>query len=91
MKKGIAAIIVTIMLAINAGTIYPDTFLVTNVNADIVYAVDCNGNEWVWYGAEDFNKGDYAAVLMFNNQTETIFDDVVLTARPTGFYEKEEN
>jgi hypothetical protein len=46
---------------------------------DLVILVDANGFEWAWEGIEDWQIGDCASMLMDNNGTAEIFDDVILS------------
>lgn len=46
---------------------------------DLVIMVDSNGFEWAWEGIEDWQIGDCASMLMDNNGTAEIFDDVILS------------
>lgn len=68
-------------------TIYPLSTVVTDVNydTDIVTCTDFNGNEWTFEGCEDWQEGDRASLLMFNNDTEIIYDDVILKAHYNGW------
>jgi len=54
--------------------------------ADIVTLEDSQGFLWEFYGCEDWNPGEIASVLMWDNGTpETIFDDVILQVRYSGY------
>lgn len=69
---------------------YPATGIVTevNYNTDTVTVQDFNGNLWNFYGCEDWAPNDICAMLMSNNGTpETIFDDIIITARYCGYLE----
>lgn len=46
---------------------------------DLVILVDANGFEWTWEGIEDWQIGDCASLMMDNNGTAEIFDDVILS------------
>lgn len=46
---------------------------------DLVILVDANGFEWAWEGIEDWQIDDCASMLMDNNGTAEIFDDVILS------------
>lgn len=46
---------------------------------DLVILVDANGFEWAWEGVEDWQIGDCASLVMDNNGTAEIFDDVILS------------
>lgn len=46
---------------------------------DLVVLVDANGFEWAWEGIEDWQVGDCASLLMNDNGTAEIFDDIILS------------
>lgn len=48
---------------------------------DIVTAEDSTGNRWQFYGVEDWQIGDCASLLMWDNGTDLIFDDEVRGTR----------
>ena len=75
-----------ILSLIAAGTIYSTVATVTTVDpyTDKVYFTDTKGNIWVEYGAEDWEEGDLAALTMYDNGTDTIYDDVIVGARYNG-------
>ena len=77
--------ITTIFLMI-ALMIYPLAGIVTEVNyaEDVVTVQDGAGNLWRFDGAEDWQTGDLAALLMNDNGTEDIRDDSILLVRYGG-------
>ena len=52
---------------------------------DIVTCEDYNGNLWEFYGAEDWEVGDCASLLMYTRGTLIIYDDEVQGARCGGY------
>lgn len=48
---------------------------------DIVTCEDCNGNLWEFYGVEDWEIGDCASLLMYDQGTASICDDAIEGAR----------
>ena len=52
---------------------------------DFVYCEDFNGNLWVFKGIEDWQEGDLASLLMDNNNTIDITDDIILSAHYGGY------
>ena len=68
--------------------IYPDTFLITNLNytTDIITLESANGFIWEYEGIEDLFIGDMASVLMDDNNTENITDDIILKLTYSGWY-----
>lgn len=49
--------------------------------SDVVTVEDSVGNRWQFCGVEDWEVNDCASLLMWDNGTETIFDDEVHGAR----------
>lgn len=66
---------------------YPRVAVVDNVDreTDIVVFVDSVGFAWEWEGAEDWEVGDTAALLMDDADTEIIFDDIIVKAHYSSF------
>lgn len=65
--------------------IYPDAGIVTCIKGDSVTYQTANGNLFSFYGSEDWQVGDAVAVLMYNNGTDTINDDVILQTKYVGY------
>lgn len=53
--------------------------------ADVVVCEDYNGNVWEFYGAEDWEVGDNANLLMDSMNTATIYDDATVGATYGGW------
>lgn len=51
-----------------------------NRETDVVTCEDCNGNLWEFYGAEDWEVGDNANLLMNSKGTPKIEDDEICGA-----------
>lgn len=68
---------------------YPMTAVVvdTDYAADVVVIEDCNGYLWEFYGVEDWEIGDVCTCIMDDNGTEKIFDDVIINAQYSGYFE----
>ena len=50
-------------------------------NEDLVLFLDWNGQIWEWDGIEDWEIGDFASMVFFDNLTpNTIYDDIILSA-----------
>lgn len=62
---------------------YALTTLVVKVDRenDTVTCLDSVGNTWQFYGTEDWQEGDCASLLMWDNGTESITDDEIHSAR----------
>lgn len=67
--------------------IYPKsgTVIAVNLAEDTVTFTDQRGDVWSFYGAEDWMEGDRIAVIMDDNGTPGISDDLVLAARYEGY------
>lgn len=61
--------------------LYPLTTTVTQINNDTVTVEDSNGNLWSFDGAEDWEVGDGCALIMDDNSTSEIVDDVIISAK----------
>lgn len=59
---------------------YAKTAVVTEISyeEDSVTVTDGNGEIWVFYGCEDWQKGDICSLLMDDKGTELIYDDEIL-------------
>jgi hypothetical protein len=73
---------------INMG-FYPMTTVVTDVNYDTdeVTCTDFNGNDWVFTECEDWNEGDICSMIMCDNGTEIIYDDIIISERYDGWFD----
>ena len=62
---------------------YPMTCKVVEVNKNdnTVSAIDAVGNEWVWNGVEDWQFGDCVSMIMDDNGTDEIYDDIIVSVR----------
>lgn len=47
---------------------------------DVVTVEDENGNLWDFYGCEDWLINDNCILLMNNNNTSNIYDDIIIRA-----------
>lgn len=52
---------------------------------DIVYVVDSNGEAWTFEGCEDYELGDYVSMIMYDNGTQSIYDDIILKVQYSGY------
>lgn len=69
--------------------IYPSCGIVVEVNYEEDYIVieDFYGNAWIFEGVEDWIEGDIVAVIMDDNGTEQIEDDIIIDIRYCGTME----
>ena len=45
---------------------------------------DFNGNIWIFEGIEDWFIGDICAMMMDNNGTDIIYDDIIISVQCCG-------
>lgn len=62
-------------------TEYTQVFEVVEIDDDLVYLIDDNGNEWIWEGTEGWKVGDFATAIMNTNRTNEIYDDIITDLR----------
>ena len=84
MKK--VALIITIIITLSLAfpciaEIYPLITTVKSIdrNLDLVYCIDQNGNEWAFYGANNQKINDTLLMIMDDNNSWTIQDDIIKT------------
>lgn len=68
--------------------LYPASGYVVEIEpeCDTVIVETANGHLWGFYGIEDWEIGDGCSMLMSDNGTENITDDVILSVRYNGFH-----
>lgn len=76
--------LVAVLALISSGTIYPDAMTITEINGDLVTIETATGNQFQFCGAEDYDKGDLVAVLMYSRGTENVTDDIIIRVRYAG-------
>ena len=66
--------------------LYPLAGIVTGIDrdTDAVEWTDYSGNEWSFYGIEDWMIGDGVAAIMDDNGTENVADDAIVSVRYVG-------
>lgn len=92
MKKIVAIItlsIVVVAFPVAYAETYPQAFIVNAIDLaqDAIILMDSNGNEWVWFGIEDYYVGDIVAAIMDDSGTEVIYDDTIIMIRYSGYIE----
>lgn len=77
-------VIITILLALRF--LYPSTCIITEIDTetDLVTIATATGNEFQFYGVEDYANGDLVSVIFYDNGTETVTDDVIMDIRYSG-------
>lgn len=89
MKKFVAMMILCLVMIcyVASAEIYPQAFVVSEVSYEenTILLVDYNGEGWLWKGIEDYEVGDIIAAIMDDNETETIYDDIIVIIRYAGY------
>lgn len=90
MKKALALVMALMMVgtcALASAEYYADTFVVVEVDydTDTVWLMDFSGHMYSFEGCEDWMVADLCSVLMDNNGTDLILDDVILSCRYSGW------
>lgn len=69
---------------------YPLTTIVYDMDRenDVVTVEDANGNLWAFEGCEDWEINDICSLLMYDNGTESIYDDEIIIAHYNGTVEE---
>lgn len=73
-----------------ASTLYPMTAIVTEIleTKNAVIIKNYNGQEWTFEGIEDWIVGDVCALIMDNQNTPEIKDDVIVQVKYGGYFER---
>ena len=58
----------------------------TDCNSDMVTIKDANGNKWQFYSVEDWEVNDCVSLIMCDNGTPQIFDDIIVITRYNSWY-----
>ena len=91
MKKSIIIIAAMLVLvaSVSYADIYPTTVIVRELDFDndLVICEDCEGNEWILEGIDDWGIGDMISMIMDDMDTYTIEDDEILMVRYSGYAE----
>lgn len=64
---------------------YPNAGVVISIENDIVTFECQNGNQFSFYGAEDWCEGDIVAAIMYDAGTPKVLDDEVIETRYVGW------
>lgn len=64
----------------NPDNLYAKVAIVTDLNKDddIVTVTDSSGYMWEFSGCEDWQIYDYCSMVMYDNNTSLIFDDIII-------------
>ena len=88
MKK-LAIALALVSMLLSQRVIYPDVMIVVDLDRehDVVMVETSTGQDFTFYGCEDYAIGDLVGVLMYSNMTDDVRDDHVLRAQYSGFNE----
>jgi len=69
---------------------HPKAMIIVAVDreADIVTLSTCSGLLYEFYGVQDYEEGDIVALIMDDNGTEDVRDDIILAHQYCGWPEK---
>ena len=84
LAAGLLLVFFTVRAIITARIVYPDAMTVNSISGDLVTIETCTGNQFQFYGAEDYEEGDLVAVLMYSKGTENVTDDIIIRVRYAG-------
>ena len=75
---------------VRESSVYPNAMVVVAVDreADIVTLSTCSGLLYEFYGVQDYEEGDIVALIMDDNGTEDVRDDIILAHQYCGWPEK---
>lgn len=81
----ISVLSIILMLGSKGGNLYADTFLVTDVCNEYVSCIDYSGECYCFTtDPGDWSVGDLVGVIMYDNGTQSIYDDEILSAKYVG-------
>ena len=66
--------------------VYPLTSMVISLDydTDVMTVLDFSGNEWEIEGCEDWELFDLCAMVMEDNDTNEVYDDIIIKYRYSG-------
>lgn len=81
--------LITLILSGNINgnaTLYPETAIVREIDPveDTVLVEAGNGNLFVFKGTEDWEEDDICSMLMSDNGTANVADDIILDVKYSG-------
>lgn len=85
----LVAIIITMSVVVT-NNFHSRVAMITEIDEEnnLITTTCGNGNMFAFYSAtEDWAVGDLCSLIMFDNGTEIVYDDIVVSARYGGFIE----
>lgn len=69
-------------------SIYAETaeVVVVDYETDTVTVENAVGHRFAFFGCEDYFVGDYVSMIMSDNGTPKVLDDVILDVQYSGYY-----
>ena len=83
MPKAIKALLILSVGILTHDMIYPNTCVVTDIDGDVATITTNTGIEYT-ITAEDYEKGDLVSALFYDNLTDDVTDDKILSHRYAG-------
>lgn len=59
--------------------------IAVDYETDTITVEDGGGRAWAFYGAEDWYAGDCASLVMDDAGTPEVYDDIIVSARYSGW------
>lgn len=77
----------------NINNLYALTAVISeiNYNDDIVCCTDFNGFIWSFVGVEDYCINDIVSMVMYDNNTDIITDDIIINCRYSSYIDTTDN
>lgn len=87
------ALVIGVLVMCVAGVARAEIYALTTVvvsldyDADVVEVESFNGDVWAFDGCEDWCLFDICSMVMDDNNTTTIYDDIIINCRYNGWFE----
>ncbi len=74
--------------AARTSTVYAETAQIVSIDReqDLVTVETAVGHQFAFYGCEDYCEGWFVNLLMSDNGTTTVTDDIILQVTYSGYY-----
>ena len=84
------SLILSLLLTNPNANLYPETAIVREIDPieDTVLVECSNGNVFAFQGVEDWEEDDVCSMLMSDNGTENVEDDIILDVKYAGYVEE---
>lgn len=94
MMTKLFAVLVVLAVVLMSMCATAETYALTTIvvsldyDNDVVEVQDFNGNVWAFDGCEDWQLMDICSMCMNNNDTQTIYDDTIVSTHYNGWLER---